>query len=27
VMPLSEGKEAYGLMERGEIFGKLVLTP
>ena len=27
VMPLSDGKEAYGLMERGEIFGKLVLTP
>lgn len=27
VMPLSEGKEAYGLMERGEIFGKIVLTP
>jgi NADPH:quinone reductase-like Zn-dependent oxidoreductase len=27
VMPLSEGKEAYGLMENGEIFGKLVLTP
>jgi NADPH:quinone reductase-like Zn-dependent oxidoreductase len=27
VMPLSEGKEAYGLMERGEIFGKLVLIP
>ena len=27
VMPLSEGKDAYGLMERGEIFGKLVLTP
>ena len=27
VMPLSKGKEAYALMERGEIFGKLVLTP
>jgi NADPH:quinone reductase-like Zn-dependent oxidoreductase len=27
LMPLSEGKEAYGLMERGEIFGKLVLIP
>ncbi len=27
VMPLSRGKEAYGIMERGEMFGKLVLTP
>jgi len=27
VMPLSEGKEAYALLERGEQFGKIVLTP
>jgi NADPH:quinone reductase-like Zn-dependent oxidoreductase len=27
VMPLSEGREAYGIMERGEQFGKIVLTP
>ena len=27
VMPLSEGKAAYGLMERGEFFGKIVLVP
>ncbi len=27
VMPLSEGKEAYALMERGDHFGKIVLTP
>ncbi|MGB7919835.1 MAG: zinc-binding dehydrogenase [Desulfobacterales bacterium] len=27
ILPLSEGKTAYGLMERGEIFGKIVLTP
>jgi NADPH:quinone reductase-like Zn-dependent oxidoreductase len=27
VMPLSQGKEAYGIMERGEMYGKLVLTP
>lgn len=27
VMPLSEGREAYGIMERGEHFGKIVLTP
>jgi NADPH:quinone reductase-like Zn-dependent oxidoreductase len=27
ILPLSEGKVAYGLMERGEIFGKIVLTP
>jgi NADPH:quinone reductase-like Zn-dependent oxidoreductase len=27
ILPLSEGKAAYGLMERGEIFGKIVLTP
>ena len=27
VMPLSQGKEAYGVMERGEMFGKIVLTP
>ena len=26
-MPLSEGKEAYGVMERGEMFGKIVLIP
>jgi NADPH:quinone reductase-like Zn-dependent oxidoreductase len=27
VMPLSEGVEAYRIMERGEQFGKIVLTP
>ncbi len=27
VMPLSEGKEAFEILERGEKFGKLVLTP
>ena len=27
VMPLSEGIEAYRIMERGEQFGKIVLTP
>ena len=27
ILPLSEGKAAYGLMERGEMFGKVVLTP
>ena len=27
VMPLSEGKEAYSIMERGKQFGKIVLTP
>ncbi|MBN1222321.1 MAG: zinc-binding dehydrogenase [Candidatus Aminicenantes bacterium] len=27
VMPLSEGKEAYALMERGDLFGKIILTP
>ena len=27
VMPLSEGKRAFGIMERGEQFGKIVLTP
>jgi NADPH:quinone reductase-like Zn-dependent oxidoreductase len=27
VMPLSQGKEAYGIMEKGEHFGKIVLTP
>jgi NADPH:quinone reductase-like Zn-dependent oxidoreductase len=27
VMPLSEGKAAYEIMERGEQFGKIVLTP
>jgi NADPH:quinone reductase-like Zn-dependent oxidoreductase len=26
VMPLSEGKGAFALMERGEQFGKIVLT-
>lgn len=27
VMPLSRGKEAYEIMEKGEQFGKIVLTP
>jgi NADPH:quinone reductase-like Zn-dependent oxidoreductase len=27
VMPLSEGIEAYKIMERGEQFGKIVLVP
>ena len=27
VMPLSQGKEAYAVMERGEQIGKIVLTP
>ena len=27
ILPLKEGKAAYGLMERGEMFGKIVLTP
>jgi NADPH:quinone reductase-like Zn-dependent oxidoreductase len=27
VMPLSQGKEAYAIMERGEQFGKIVLVP
>jgi NADPH:quinone reductase-like Zn-dependent oxidoreductase len=27
VMPLSEGREAFVLMERGDQFGKIVLTP
>ncbi|MGD9319136.1 MAG: zinc-binding dehydrogenase [Desulfobacteraceae bacterium] len=27
VMPLSKGREAYALMERGEQFGKIVLPP
>jgi NADPH:quinone reductase-like Zn-dependent oxidoreductase len=27
VMPLAEGKEAYGALERGEQFGKIVLRP
>jgi NADPH:quinone reductase-like Zn-dependent oxidoreductase len=27
VMPLSEGKKAYAIMERGKQFGKIVLTP
>lgn len=27
IMPLSQGKEAYAAMERGEQFGKIVLTP
>ena len=26
-MPLSQGKDAYGIMERGEMFGKIVLIP
>ena len=27
VMPLSEGKDAYAAVEKGEQFGKIVLTP
>jgi NADPH:quinone reductase-like Zn-dependent oxidoreductase len=27
VMPLSEGRTAHELLERGEQFGKVVLTP
>jgi zinc-binding alcohol dehydrogenase/oxidoreductase len=27
VMPLSEGRAAHDLLERGEQFGKVVLTP
>jgi NADPH:quinone reductase-like Zn-dependent oxidoreductase len=27
LLPLAEGREAYALMERGEHFGKIVLTP
>ena len=27
VMPLSEGIEAYRIMERGEQFGKIILAP
>jgi len=27
VMPLSEGRVAFEAMERGEQFGKIVLTP
>jgi NADPH:quinone reductase-like Zn-dependent oxidoreductase len=27
VMPLSRGREAYGIIEKGEQFGKIVLTP
>jgi len=27
VMPLSQGKDAYAIVERGEQFGKIVLTP
>jgi NADPH:quinone reductase-like Zn-dependent oxidoreductase len=27
VMPLSEGREAFAMMERGDQFGKIVLTP
>jgi NADPH:quinone reductase-like Zn-dependent oxidoreductase len=27
VMPLSEGKEAFAALERGEQFGKIVLQP
>ena len=26
-MPLSRGKEAYGIMERGEMLGKIALPP
>nr|NIO03573.1 zinc-binding dehydrogenase [Pseudomonadota bacterium]NIS68120.1 zinc-binding dehydrogenase [Pseudomonadota bacterium] len=27
VMPLSQGQKAYEIMEKGEQFGKIVLTP
>jgi NADPH:quinone reductase-like Zn-dependent oxidoreductase len=27
VMPLGEGKAAFEVLERGEQFGKIVLTP
>ncbi len=27
VLPLAEGREAFAALERGEVFGKLVLTP
>ncbi|MDX1709225.1 MAG: zinc-binding dehydrogenase, partial [Desulfobacterales bacterium] len=27
VMPLSEGRQAYEMMEKGELLGKIVLTP
>jgi NADPH:quinone reductase-like Zn-dependent oxidoreductase len=27
VMPLSEGRRAYEKMEKGELLGKIVLTP
>ena len=27
VMPLSEGHQAYEIMEKGELLGKVVLTP
>jgi NADPH:quinone reductase-like Zn-dependent oxidoreductase len=27
VMPLSEGRQAYQMMEAGQQFGKIVLTP
>jgi len=27
VMPLSEGRRAYEIMERGDQLGKIVLTP
>jgi NADPH:quinone reductase-like Zn-dependent oxidoreductase len=27
VMPMSQGKEAYEIMEKGEQFGKIILTP
>jgi NADPH:quinone reductase-like Zn-dependent oxidoreductase len=27
IMPLTEGREAFAMMERGEQFGKIVLTP
>jgi len=26
-MPLSEGREAFAIMERGEQFGEIVLVP
>jgi NADPH:quinone reductase-like Zn-dependent oxidoreductase len=27
VIPLSQGKEGYAIMERGKMFGKIVLAP
>jgi len=27
VMPLSEGREAFAILERGEQFGKIILEP